>query len=94
MIVSGSQQALDVTSRVLLDAGQPGVDRGAGLLAGAKIVLIAAGCRIVPVPVDRDGLNVAAGIAMCRNGAGGDCGAIAPVSAGRRRCPRRDAFNC
>ncbi len=66
MIVSGSQQALDVTSRVLLDAGSPVWIEEPGYWL-ARNILTSAGCRIVPVPVDRDGLNVAAGIAMCRN---------------------------
>jgi GntR family transcriptional regulator/MocR family aminotransferase len=65
MIVSGSQQALDVTSRVLLDAGNPVWIEEPGYWL-ARNILTAAGCRIVPVPVDRDGLNVAAGIAACR----------------------------
>jgi GntR family transcriptional regulator/MocR family aminotransferase len=66
MIVSGSQQALDVTSRVLLDVGNPVWIEEPGYWL-ARNILTSAGCRIVPVPVDRDGLNVAAGIAMCRN---------------------------
>jgi GntR family transcriptional regulator / MocR family aminotransferase len=64
MIVSGSQQALDISSRVLLD---PGVsvwieEPGYWLV---KHMLMAAGCRMTPVPVDREGLNVAAGIKLC-----------------------------
>jgi GntR family transcriptional regulator/MocR family aminotransferase len=61
LVVSGSQQALDITARVLLDPGncvwveEPGYHL-------QRIVLNAAGCRIVPIPVDRDGMNVAEGI--------------------------------
>jgi len=62
IVVHGSQQALDLTSRVLLDPGDavwfedPGYD-------GARGAFAAAGARIVPVPVDRDGFNVSAAIA-------------------------------
>jgi GntR family transcriptional regulator / MocR family aminotransferase len=61
MVVSGSQQALDLTARVLLDPGnavwveEPGYNL-------ERTALVAAGCRLVPVPVDREGIDVAAGI--------------------------------
>jgi GntR family transcriptional regulator / MocR family aminotransferase len=61
LIVSGSQQALDITSRVLLDPGnsvwveEPGYSL-------QRTVLKAAGARLVPVPVDEEGMDVAAGI--------------------------------
>ena len=57
MVVSGSQQALDITARVLLDPGnsvwveEPGYPL-------QRIVLTAAGCRLLPVPVDQEGLDV------------------------------------
>ena len=65
MVVSGSQQALDITARVLFDPGhavwveEPGYSL-------ERIVLTAAGCRLIPVPVDNDGLDVSAGIRKCR----------------------------
>ena len=65
MIVSGSQQALDISGRVLLDPGssvwveEPGYQF-------ARDVLTLSGCHLVPVPVDREGLDVAAGIKLCR----------------------------
>lgn len=65
LIVSGSQQALEITARVLLDPGnhiwmeEPGYDL-------AREVFMLAGCRLVPVPVDGEGLNVAAGVRLCR----------------------------
>lgn len=61
MIVSGSQQALDITTRVLLNPGTPVwvEDPGYWLM---HHVLKAAGCRAVPVPVDLEGLDVSAGI--------------------------------
>jgi GntR family transcriptional regulator/MocR family aminotransferase len=61
MVVSGSQQALDITARVLLDPGspvwieEPGYNR-------QRTLLSAAGCHLIPVPVDEEGMNVAAGI--------------------------------
>jgi GntR family transcriptional regulator/MocR family aminotransferase len=66
MIVSGSQQALDISARVLLDPGsrvwieEPGY-------RFARDVLVLAGCELVPVPVDKEGLDVAAGIKRYRN---------------------------
>jgi GntR family transcriptional regulator/MocR family aminotransferase len=65
MIVSGSQQALEISARVLLDPGdrvwieEPGYRY-------ARDVFLLAGCRLAPVPVDREGLDVAAGIRQCR----------------------------
>lgn len=66
MIVSGSQQALDLSVRVLLNSGDPIWMEEPGYWL-ARHVLTAAGCRIVPVPVDTDGLDVAAGIKLCRS---------------------------
>jgi GntR family transcriptional regulator / MocR family aminotransferase len=65
MVVSGSQQGLDISARVFLDPGsrvwmeEPGY-------RFARNVLAVHGCKIVPVPVDYAGLNVAAGIKRCR----------------------------
>src|SRR5580658_10059641 len=66
MIVSGSQQALDVSARVLLDVGSPVWVEEPGYWL-ARHVFLSAGCRLVPVPVDDDGLDVAVGIKRCRN---------------------------
>ncbi len=61
MIVSGSQQALELSARVLLDPGsrvwveEPGYHL-------ARAVFALNGCRLVPVPVDEEGLNVTEGI--------------------------------
>lgn len=66
MIVSGSQQALEISARVLLDPGsrvwveEPGYPMG-------RSVFALAGCHLVPVPVDGDGLDVSAGIKRSRN---------------------------
>ena len=64
IIVSGSQQALDIAVRVLIDRGssvwmeEPGYRFARNLFA-------LNGCRVIPVPVDSEGLNVIAGIERC-----------------------------
>jgi GntR family transcriptional regulator / MocR family aminotransferase len=58
IVVNGSQQALDLIARVLVDRG----DRVAiedPQYQGTRVVLRAAGARLLPVPVDRDGLDPA-----------------------------------
>lgn len=65
MIVSGSQQALDISTRVLLDPGaQVWVEEPGYWLVHS--ILRAAACRPVPVTVDAEGLDVALGIKLCR----------------------------
>ena len=66
MIVSGSQQALDLSARVLLDPSSAVWMEEPGYWL-AQRVLRAAGCRLVPVPVSAEGLDVAAGIVRCPN---------------------------
>ena len=64
MIVSGSQQGLEIATRVLLDPGdqvwmeEPGYRFARGVFA-------CAGCVVAPVRVDAEGLNVAAGAKKC-----------------------------
>ena len=65
MIVNGSQQALQIAAMALLDPGDPVWIEEPGYF-GAQSALTLAGGRLVPVPVDKEGLDVAAGIAMCR----------------------------
>jgi GntR family transcriptional regulator / MocR family aminotransferase len=65
MIVSGSQQALEISARVLLDPGDPVWLEEPGYRL-TQHVLALAGCRIVPVPVDDEGLDISAGIKRCR----------------------------
>ena len=61
LVTTGSQQALQLSAQVLLDAGgrvwieEPGYP-------GARQAFIIAGAHLVPVPVDNEGLNVAEGI--------------------------------
>src|SRR5207245_1914680 len=56
MIVNGSQQALEISTRVLLDPGTPAWVEEPGYWL-TRHVLTAAGCRLVPVPLDSDGLK-------------------------------------
>ncbi|MFL6198790.1 MAG: PLP-dependent aminotransferase family protein [Thermoanaerobaculia bacterium] len=65
MVVSGSQQALSLAARVLLDPGNPVWVEEPGY-GGARDVFRLRGARLVPVPVDEQGLSVAAGIERCR----------------------------
>ena len=61
VIVPSVQQALDVAARLTLDAGDEVWMEDPGY-AGARAVLQAAGATIVPVPVDAQGIDVAAGV--------------------------------
>lgn len=60
IVVSGAQQALDLTARVLIDPGdrvwmeEPGFQ-------GMRGALLAAGAKLAAVPVDEDGLSVSDG---------------------------------
>ena len=65
MIVSGSQQALDISARVLLEAGSPVWIEEPGYWL-TRHMLTAARCRLVPVPVDTDGMDVGIGVERCR----------------------------
>ena len=60
IVVSGSQQALDLCARLLLDPGDEAWIEDPCYL-GARAALLANGARIVPVPVDGEGLDVSAG---------------------------------
>ena len=66
MIVSGSQQALEVTARVLFDPGSRVWVEDPGYRF-ARDVFLVNGCKLVPVPVDYEGLNVAEGIKRYRH---------------------------
>ncbi len=66
MVVNGSQHALDLSARVLLDPDSPVwiEEPGYELLRHA---LTLSGCRLIPVPVDSEGLDVAVGVRLCPN---------------------------
>jgi GntR family transcriptional regulator / MocR family aminotransferase len=63
MVVTGSQQALQLCAQLLLDPNEAAWFEQPGYM-GARGALIAAGVRVVGVPVDDAGLNVAAGMRL------------------------------
>jgi GntR family transcriptional regulator / MocR family aminotransferase len=63
IITTGSQQALEFCARILLDPGDAAWLEDPGYL-GARAALVSASARIIPVPVDENGLDVNAGIAL------------------------------
>jgi GntR family transcriptional regulator/MocR family aminotransferase len=64
VVVSGAHQALDLLARVLVKPGDPVWIEDPGS-ASAAAAFRNAGARIVPVPVDEHGLDVALGIERC-----------------------------
>lgn len=62
IITAGSRQALDLAARVLIDPDDPVWIEEPGYRPTAA-VLGAAGAKLVPVPVDEDGLSVVEGLA-------------------------------
>jgi GntR family transcriptional regulator/MocR family aminotransferase len=62
VVVSGSQQGLDIIARLLLDPGDHVWIEDPGYL-GARGALLGAGANVLPVPVDDEGLVVSSGMA-------------------------------
>ncbi len=56
IVVNGSQQALDLCARVILDPGDPVAIENPGYLA-ARQVFEAVGAALHPIPVDEDGMR-------------------------------------
>jgi GntR family transcriptional regulator/MocR family aminotransferase len=69
MIVSGSQQALDIAARVLFDSGDSVWVEEPGYTL-QKAVLRAAQCKPIPIPVDEEGMQVGIGIKKARKARG------------------------
>ena len=65
ILTAGAQGALDLVARVLLDSGESAWVEDPGYF-GARGALLAAGARLVPVPVDQEGLDIEAGLRLCR----------------------------
>jgi GntR family transcriptional regulator/MocR family aminotransferase len=63
VVTSGTQQALRVAADLLIDPGDPAWVENPGYIAG-RGALLAAGARLVAVPSDADGMDIAAGIAL------------------------------
>jgi GntR family transcriptional regulator/MocR family aminotransferase len=61
MIVPGSQGALDLAARMLINAGDPVWMENPGY-PGARGAFLGVGARVVPIPVDHEGLVVDIGI--------------------------------
>jgi GntR family transcriptional regulator/MocR family aminotransferase len=66
LVITGSQQGIDLIARILLDPGDTAWVEDPGYL-GARAALAGAGARVVGVPVDDAGLDVSAGNSRCRN---------------------------
>lgn len=64
ILTAGSQGALDLVARVLLDPNAPVWVEDPGYL-GARGALLAAGAKLIPVPVDQEGIKVELGRQLC-----------------------------
>ncbi|HEX8178065.1 MAG TPA: PLP-dependent aminotransferase family protein [Pyrinomonadaceae bacterium] len=64
IIVSGVQQALDLLARLLLKRDDPVWMEDPGYF-GATMAFSNVGAKIIPVPVDEQGLSVSAGMKAC-----------------------------
>ena len=62
IVTSGSQQAIDLVSRLLLDDGDEVLVEDPGY-AGLRVCLVGQGAQVRPVPVDDEGLCIAQGMA-------------------------------
>jgi GntR family transcriptional regulator/MocR family aminotransferase len=62
LIVSGVQGGLDLAARLLINAGDPVWMEDPGYLK-ARGAFLGSGAKIIPVPVDKEGLNLEAGLA-------------------------------
>jgi GntR family transcriptional regulator/MocR family aminotransferase len=69
VLVSGIQQALDLLARLLLNKGDSIWMEDPGYF-GARIAFDNVGARMVPVPINEEGLSVSAGIKMCPDAKG------------------------
>lgn len=58
VVVNGSQQALDLIARVLIEPGDHAAIEDPGY-QGTREIFRAAGARLLPVPVDQDGMDPA-----------------------------------
>jgi GntR family transcriptional regulator/MocR family aminotransferase len=69
VLVSGIQQALDLLARLLLKKGDPIWMEDPGYF-GARIAFDNVGARMIPVPVNDEGLSVSAGMKICPDAKG------------------------
>ena len=66
IVLSSTQQALDLTAKLVIDPGDQAWIEDPGY-PGAKATLLSAGADLVPIPVDDHGLDVALAIAQAPN---------------------------
>ena len=64
IVVNGAQQGIALTAQVLLNPGEAVWMEDPGYV-GAKGALLGAGMRLVPIPINAEGLDVEAGKARC-----------------------------
>jgi GntR family transcriptional regulator/MocR family aminotransferase len=64
ILTAGAQGALDLVARVLLDPGDLAWMEDPGY-SGARGALLAAGAKLVAVPIDKEGIDVEAGRQLC-----------------------------
>jgi GntR family transcriptional regulator/MocR family aminotransferase len=69
IVVSGAQQAHDLLARLVLKKDEPVWMEDPGYF-GAEIAFSSVGAKIIPVPVDEQGLNVEAGLRLCPHAKG------------------------
>ncbi len=69
VVVSGVQQALDILARLLLKQDDPVWVEDPGYF-GATIAFGNVGAKIIPVPVDEQGLSVSTGLRICPHAKG------------------------
>src|SRR4051794_6217447 len=69
ILVSGTQQALDLLARLLLKPGEPVWMEDPGYF-GATIAFGNAAAKMIPVPLDEHGLSVTTALKICRHAKG------------------------
>ena len=66
VVVACSQQALDLAARLLVDQGDAVWMEDPGY-PGARAAFMAAGARVIPIPVDDEGLDVSQAVALAKD---------------------------
>lgn len=64
VVVAGSQHGINLVTKVLLDPGDPVWIEDPGY-RGASGGFLGSGAQIIPVPVDKEGIQVSVGVARC-----------------------------
>ena len=69
VIVSGSQQALEITARMLIDKDDSVWFEDPGYTL-ARDAFSLTGCRLIAVPIDAEGMDVSVGMELCNDARG------------------------